>query len=876
MAEVHGGPQGLNHTLVAHEALERAEKETGTKLQRLDKKLTEMMTGLDETIANMPEMKRGAKYRESIRKIQAEAQLPRFVIGVLGDTGCGKSSLINAVLDESHIVPTNCMRACTAVITEILWNSVNDAAKRYRAELHRDILDADGKIYRDIHHLDSDSGTAYAILRAVYTHLSDEELERPHPTALASHPAVRQVLGSTLLVEEKTCDAFYSEIQSFVDSEDNSKSPDKMAYWPLIKVVRVFLKSEVLSTGVPGGRDSNTARAAVSTKYIKECTRLWVVADINRAVDDKTAKTLMEHNFKQQLKYDGSYSSITFICTKADHISLDEAAEALGITDDISKMYQLWTKLKPRIDAENTGLKNLEFRKMTIKARSEVVDNDIGDWRGICGQAANGERTFRPFESPRKRKRQADCSAQKKQRTDASSDTEDNTSDEESDIDAESKDTEDQRELVTVEEARAKLEELQEAKKSLKEKKEITRQIREKKAAIATLTKERSEVNAERYRRCIQGRNNYSREEIQKDFACGLKEFDDELLAEQENGQEQQQQQNKTNYDEIRKSLPVFCVSSRGYQQLRGRMKEDQRVVGFSSLEDTQVLELRKHTLELAASVQDSCLRRHIQQVNRLLRGMDLFLSGDDPLLKMSEAERNDECQHLEQSLLKLGKELPESLNTLTMSFNQLIAAFHQMMRGRRFLSENSDAVRRVLKKHIAALDKNLVHISQQYKKLAKDEQRGANRLFKPSIENSLRDAYNQCTQVRGSGAFQVMRELMEDKVESEKDTMFDDAATDVENAIKQMLRALETMIRKNMNEIVNTMSQDYTGLIGTAATAADKRDRKILKPILNDFYGKIAVALNAEMDAEVDQDADVAYYEDDGDSEGPSVCEDE
>lgn len=132
--------------------------------------------------------------------------------------------------------------------------------------------------------------------------------------------------------------------------------------------------------------------------------------------------------------------------------------------------------------------------------------------------------------------------------------------------------------------------------------------------------------------------------------------FDDELLAEQEAGQEQQQPKNDINYDEIRKSLPVFCVSSRGYQQLRGRMKKEQRAVGFSSLEDTQVPGLRKHTLEVAASIQDSYFKQKMAQAGRLLRGMDLFLSGDDDLLKMSEAERKDECEHLEMALKKLSK----------------------------------------------------------------------------------------------------------------------------------------------------------------------------------------------------------------------------
>jgi predicted GTPase len=43
------------------------------------------------------------------------------IIGVVGNTGAGKSSVVNAMLEEERLVPTNCMRACTAVVTESMY-----------------------------------------------------------------------------------------------------------------------------------------------------------------------------------------------------------------------------------------------------------------------------------------------------------------------------------------------------------------------------------------------------------------------------------------------------------------------------------------------------------------------------------------------------------------------------------------------------------------------------------------------------------------------------------------------------------------------------------------------------------------------------------
>ena len=44
---------------------------------------------------------------------------------------------------------------------------------------------------------------------------------------------------------------------------------------------------------LPGVRDANAARGAVAEKYMKSCNAVWIVADITRAVDNRTAKVLL-------------------------------------------------------------------------------------------------------------------------------------------------------------------------------------------------------------------------------------------------------------------------------------------------------------------------------------------------------------------------------------------------------------------------------------------------------------------------------------------------------------------------------------------------------------------------------------------------------
>ena len=48
------------------------------------------------------------------------------------------------------------------------------------------------------------------------------------------------------------------------------------------------------------------------------------MADITRAVDDKTARDLLGENFRRQLLMDGQYGALSFICTKTDVIKSSE------------------------------------------------------------------------------------------------------------------------------------------------------------------------------------------------------------------------------------------------------------------------------------------------------------------------------------------------------------------------------------------------------------------------------------------------------------------------------------------------------------------------------------------------------------------------
>lgn len=82
---------------------------------------------------------------------------------------------------------------------------------------------------------------------------------------------------------------------------------------------------------MPGVGDANAARNKIADEYRKQCGGVWIVADINRAIDDRVAKELLGENFRRQLMMDGQYASVAFVCTKTDQMQPDEVISNLGI-----------------------------------------------------------------------------------------------------------------------------------------------------------------------------------------------------------------------------------------------------------------------------------------------------------------------------------------------------------------------------------------------------------------------------------------------------------------------------------------------------------------------------------------------------------------
>lgn len=656
-------------------------------------------------------------WTEAIDKLIPQARRKRTIVGVVGNTGAGKSSVINAMLDEERLVPTNCMRACTAVVTEMSWNDSRDPSSKYRAEIEfishddwkkevatliKEFLTESGAISRDAVDENSDAGIAWAKFHSVYPRKTRDSLSDCTVESLMSDKTVLAVLGTTKMITTASSTTFYRQLQRYVDSKekvskkgkekqkDNHKNVFDMEHWPLIKVVKIYVKAPALSTGavivdLPGLHDSNAARAAVAQGYMKQCTGLWIVAPINRAVDDKAAKTLLGESFKRQLKYDGSFSSVTFICSKTDDISITEAVETLELNDEVDGLYNQQGHYKQEIEAIKVTLEDLRDAQAVYKATQAEASSDMEIWERLRERLDEGKPAYTPRSKSNKRRKLhlKQTEVHKKRRTDFDdSDDDFIVTDEEdalskSDDDSGDEDVWGPGNRLTEDDIKIKLKELREAKRgarrngleNLEKMTELKARSRDLKAEIATIQAEISHI-------CIAGRNDYSKRAIQQDFAAGLKELDQENAAEEDEDNFNPDEELR-DYDKVAKSLPVFCVSSRAYQKMSGRLQKDDAVPGFKTPEETEMPQLQAHCRKLTEAGRIQTARTFLLSLCQQLTTFSLWASDDGTGHKMTGDDRRKQARYLEKRLSELERGLEEAvracLNVMKKEMNDQI-----------------------------------------------------------------------------------------------------------------------------------------------------------------------------------------------------------
>jgi hypothetical protein len=386
------------------------------------------------------------------------------------------------------------MRACTSVVVEIRFNDSTNTEEKYAADVHyittqewalefetlkRDIMDdlEDDALGDD---QSIEAKTASDKLKVIYPGMDVKKILGMTTEQLGKVRDLSTILGQTVMIRESTAKSFSQKINDIIGSTGEE---DQAACWPFVQVVKVRLKAPILQNGLvlvdlPGQGDYNVARARVSESYIRKLNHIWVVAKIDRAVDESIARNLLGSNFKRQLLMEDKYNSdfLAFIATHIDNVDYNNVIQQQQGKD------KLLTDVLNKQKQQKLALADCVKQRRALQNGLKKVNADIKSIKGLQGDVPS-----QTLHGKRKRNDMAEA-------TDSINES-------------------------SLHNPSSRLEIIQEQRKNmLEEKGTAVKREGELKANVETL---RIQVMME----CISARNRFMQNRLQHDFESGLTEY---------------------------------------------------------------------------------------------------------------------------------------------------------------------------------------------------------------------------------------------------------------------------------------------------------------------------------------------------------------
>jgi Dynamin family len=285
-----------------------------------------------------------SSWRKELVLIRALVDDPdRVRIALIGTTGAGKSSLLNAILGQ-EILPVGVMEPCTAFVTTVSHSSDPGyyvkvsfcTREEWRTDLDTFISalqpgdtseDGDGRI-EGKRLMDA----ARKRIQAVYEMNVDDDFD---PVVISKKPLprnVERIFKSGSLETFRFDDA--KEMLGYLRQLIRGESP----LWPLLKQVGITGPYDCLTGGLelvdlPGLNDPNAARVEVTRGFLRTSPFVWVIFSMVRGLTKDIHEILGEEKLLRNLVLSGTYHALSLIGTRADdidHVNSDQ----LGLSDD--------------------------------------------------------------------------------------------------------------------------------------------------------------------------------------------------------------------------------------------------------------------------------------------------------------------------------------------------------------------------------------------------------------------------------------------------------------------------------------------------------------------------------------------------------------
>lgn len=346
-----------------------------------------------------------------------------------GDTGIGKSSLLNALVSEkTDVAPSSQNGACTAAVccfSHPRWSSTPKQA--YEAHVHlkpKETVDQElAAFFQEFNDFDErvqlaggEDSVTYGereklndhinLIRA-WSGLNKQQIEELGLNSLASEitstctdrmqlfDVANPQSGKVLKFANDDATKFLQTIKPYVGSAPKASG---LIRWALVEKVEIFLEARLLHGGIvlvdlPGEMDALEARSQVARQYYNKLDSLMVVTPGDRAIDNKTAMDIIRDDQIMDMEADGMIheNGLCVVVTKVDLMDWRNFIETEYSPEDISPDFadlaaSLATKEKEKLAVEHKiaeletkgdGRDELDsLNRLTRKVAGEVAQLD--------------------------------------------------------------------------------------------------------------------------------------------------------------------------------------------------------------------------------------------------------------------------------------------------------------------------------------------------------------------------------------------------------------------------------------------------------------------------------------------------------------------
>ncbi|MCJ1396569.1 hypothetical protein MMC18_009460 [Xylographa bjoerkii] len=339
---------------------------------------------------------------------QKDIEYPKAtIIGMMGDSGVGKSSLINSLLGTSELANEGATgSACTCVVTEY-QNAWPMQKKPFAAEIvffeptkreafmREHFRDYYVHYCEPIDELDNDAleesehraSTGFEAFRALFRDRAEFATDQAAILFLSSATSendstiLDQIFSWTqqlVLAEQAasglasysadTAEELGGKLKRFVQTVSFPMGYDQVAsLWPIVRMVRVGLRSRFLQNGLvvadlPGLSDVNITRTGVTERYLRQCAYILLVAPIARASTDKLVQRRLTNMFKTHS------SRKIFICTYIDVMPPKTIPEELAQSEEDMEEYN---KVKAALKKTLSSVEGLKASMRGLKGAAK-------------------------------------------------------------------------------------------------------------------------------------------------------------------------------------------------------------------------------------------------------------------------------------------------------------------------------------------------------------------------------------------------------------------------------------------------------------------------------------------------------------------------